>query len=152
TLAQQGSDLFDSLWQVSVAGSRGQDIADAASPSPDLLLHGGVGNEDNVILVLSPGRLPLRFEHTHDTKRDVAHLNDLSYTIDPAKGRGPPGPPQHRHCAGSVDLLRRKPLAGSHGPFTNGEVLDARPLHHRGPILVGIHYLVATAHQGCGIG
>src|SRR5438034_101481 len=121
TLAQQSRDLFDGLWQFSVTASRGQDTVDA-SRLPDLLLHRGVGGKDNVILVLSPGRLSLRFEHAHDTKRDVAHLNDLSYRIDAAKELGPHSLPQHCHFAGSVDLLRRKPLAGSQGPFANAEI------------------------------
>src|SRR5512145_130051 len=101
TLAQQGSDLLDGLWQCITAASRGQDIVDA-SRSPDLLLHGGVGDEDNIILVLSPGRLSLRFEYAHNTKRFVAHLNDLSHRIDAAKEHGPCGPPQHGHFAGSI--------------------------------------------------
>src|SRR5262249_3134272 len=107
---QQTGDLLDGLRQFCTATSRSQDGIDGCRTN-DLLLSSGVGNEDNVVLVLSPGGLALWFEDTNNTKWYVFNLHHLSHRINTAKQHLPHSVSQYSHFACRIDILRRKPLA-----------------------------------------
>ncbi len=120
-----------------VRGRRDENLADRGRPH-DLLAHGLVRGDDEVVLVLALRRAALRLEDPVDLERDVLDANRLADRILVAEESRDDGLAEHADLRGGVVVLIGEELAGGEVPRAHERPVDLSPLDRRRPVLVPV--------------
>src|SRR6266545_509285 len=151
-LAQELSRLQLGILHVGAVAHLHRDRVDRAriglADAEELALGGGQRHQDDVVLVLAPGRLPLAVEDSEDGERDLADADDLADRVGVGEHVARDGLAEQRHLGGPVHRVLGKGLALHHGPVPGLEELRGDALNHRGPVEVAPDHLSAPAHGG----
>ena len=107
----------------------------------ELLLHGGVGYDDDIILIAAPGVVPLCLEHSDHLKRQVLDPDGLSNRIAAGKQFRPNGVAQHGHPGGCLDVTIVEEAALGNGPVSHFWIQLVISLDPGIPVLVSKHHL-----------
>src|SRR3990172_8057271 len=149
-LAQEVADLLLGLLHITALLDLDRDRPDGAgvglAHSQNLLLGGGEGDQDRIVLVLAPRVLALPVEDADDGEGDLADPDDLAERIGIGEEVLDHRLAQQGHLGGPINVLLGEGLARHHRPLPRLEVLRCDPLEDGGPVEVAIDDLTAAAH------
>ena len=145
---QEGGEFFDGLL-ADFFRERTHADAGEISLSGDTLHHGGVGCDDQIVLVHTPVVVALALEHTDHSERNVLEANGAADGILSA-GKEFVG---HRLADDTdfgvlTDVFIRETVAFLHGPELDGHILGRFAVDGGCRIVVAVDHLSGLSHFG----
>src|SRR5207249_1143354 len=154
-LAQERADLVLGLGHVLAGADLDGDRADGAgiglTHAQHLFLRRRERDQDDVVLILTPGVLALAREKAHHRERDLLDPDDLADRVGLAEEVEGRRLAEESHLRRAVDVLLEDRAALDDGPLTRLEVRGRDPLDLGGPVQIAVDDLRRATNRwrGC---
>ena len=109
----------------------------------------GDRKQNDIVLVLSLGRLSFPREYADDRERNVLDSDRLADRIGAIEQIVDRRLSQHSDFVGAVHIRLRKLSASGHREIANGQVVGSNAVDKGRPVVVSVDYLGSASNHGC---
>ena len=149
---QDVGDLPDRVVRVDLAQRRADDLLQVGD-GEDALLDGGVGRDDQVVLIHAHAVVALAFEHPDDAERNGPEANDLPDGIlSVGEELIDDRPADEAHLGGSLDVVLGEHVAVGHLVATDVEVIEVHAVDRRRGVVRPVNRLPGAVDRRRDVG